>query len=92
MKESMTGREKMIRKSADDRQYYQIYRKMRIPGKVNNGFTIYDQFRNILENHNSTSEKTRVHEQLFIKLCEAEESIHNLVKSVAEANQRKNTF
>ena len=52
MKESMTGREKMIRKSADDRQYYQIYRKMRIPGKVNNGFTIYDQFRNILENHN----------------------------------------
>ena len=45
----------MIRKSADDRQYYEIYRKMRVPVKMNQGLTIYDQFKGILYNHNATS-------------------------------------
>lgn len=73
----------MIRKSADDQQYYQIYKKMRSPGKVNYGFTIYDQFKGILENHNATSEKSKVHEQLYKKICDAEESVYNMVKNVA---------
>ena len=35
---------------------------MRVPTKVNHGFTIFDQFREILENHCVNSEKNKIHE------------------------------